>query len=122
MARGRRDEFDVRHISSLAKEQLDRLAPLLRSIYSRNSGGCCLHVMVDDANWDCPVDDDDCTHEDCKQAAIILSDMCLGDRERITHSAGVNLAFADEDGHILYETKELPWAAGPELTEGEADA
>jgi len=114
-------EREVEDVSSLAQWKLDQLAPLLRSIYSRNSGGCCLHVMVDDGNWDCFVDDDDCTHDDCKRAALILADMDLGDRERITHNGGVELAFADENGHILYQAKELPWAAGPELTEEEVE-
>jgi len=98
------------------RDQLRRLQPLLKSIYNRNSAGCCLHVVIDDGNWDCGIDEDDCLHEDCRQAAEILIEMGLETRERIAHSAGLELRYVGEDGSILYEAEDkTPWAMGAEL-------
>ena len=41
--------------------------PLFKSIYKRNSGGCCLHVIVDDCNWDCTLDEENIKHKNCRE-------------------------------------------------------
>lgn len=103
---------------STSESQLTRLAPLLKSIYDRNSAGCCLHVIVDDGNWDCVIDPDDCVHDDCKQAAEIISDMDMETREAIRHDAGMNVRFGDDDGNTFFEAttaETTEWKAGEEL-------
>lgn len=112
----RRRGHEEGYTTSAERDQLNRLQPLLKSIYNRNSAGCCLHAVVDDGNWDCGIDEDDCLHEDCREAAEILNEMGVETREKISHKAGLELCYKDEDGGILYEAEDkTPWAAGEEL-------
>jgi hypothetical protein len=53
--------------------------PLIESIYSRHSAGCCLHIVIDDGNWDsldwCLEQPDIC--DECRECALILKTMTV---------------------------------------------
>ncbi len=85
---------------------LKKLAPLLKSIYDRQSGGCCLHVIVDDGNWDSSYPDDMLEHEDCREAYELIQEMDFEDRCRIVHDGGENVRFEDPEPEDDYEEYE----------------
>ena len=64
-------------------EFITKAQPLFQSIYRRNSAGCCLHVIIDDDNWDCLMDDSDLKHKDCRALYALIQELDLEDRERI---------------------------------------
>jgi len=60
--------------------------PLIRAIYSRSDGitGCCLHVVLDDGNWDCL---DWCLAQEgicdeCRACAGVLASMSMTARRK----------------------------------------
>jgi len=83
------------------------LAPLLKKIYERQSGGCCLHGIVDDGNWESTYPDDWLKHKDCREAYALIQQMDPDDRERLEHSGGDELRLLplieDDDGFEDYE-------------------
>lgn len=82
------------------QEFIDKATPLFKSIYRRHSAGCCLHVIIDDGNWDCVYDPDspDIKHDDCRALAAILQEIPLENKWRLTvrHNPLV-LRFVEED-------------------------
>jgi len=85
---------------------LKKLAPLLKSIYERQSGGCCLHGIVDDGNWDSSYSDDMLEHEDCREAHELIHELDFEDRCLIEHDGGENLRFAEPEPEDDYEGEE----------------
>ena len=79
-------------------EFISKAQPLFQSIYRRNSGGCCLHVIIDDQNWDCGMDDSDLRHKDCRELYKLIHNLDELLRERINydHETGV-LSFNIDD-------------------------
>jgi hypothetical protein len=85
---------------------LKELAPLLRKVYKRQSGGCCLHGIVDDGNWDSTYPDDWLKHKECREAYALIQEMDEDDRSKLEHDGGDNLRFAEEpedDGYEDYD-------------------
>lgn len=83
-------------------DTLEKLAPLFKSIYRRNKSGCCLHIVIEDGNWESlgdPDDKKDYPHKDCREAARLLLTIPLEYRELIGHDGGKELEFVDEDEH-----------------------
>jgi hypothetical protein len=74
-------------------------APLYKSIYKRNSGGCCLHVIIDDCNWDCSMDVDELKHKDCRKLYELIQCLDLDVRWRIEYDVktGILEIGPDED-------------------------
>ena len=68
----------------ISEEEFVKLAqPLFKSIYKRNSGGCCLHSVIDDGNWDSLSYSEDLKHKDCRKLNELLVRLDLEIRERI---------------------------------------
>jgi hypothetical protein len=65
--------------------------PLIRKIYERNGVGCCLHVALDDGNWDCLswcLEQPDCCDE-CRACGELLLRMSVTARKKAARLAGI---------------------------------
>src|SRR6185369_16413008 len=82
----------LRAMTVADKPTVPEVLPLVQSIYSRHSGGCCLHIVTDDGN----VEDDHVAfclkyakeqgHPDCVTAAELLLRMTKTQRRKIYRS------------------------------------
>jgi len=100
----------------ISEEEFVKLAqPLFKSIYKRNSGGCCLHNVIDDENWDHLSDDEDLKHKDCRKLNELLVRLDLEIRERIdfnVKTSALTILPEEED-----ESEGEGWRSGEEEEE-----
>lgn len=70
------------------KPTLPQLTPLVRGIYQRHTGGCCLHILIDDGNIEnahaqfCLDEARRQEHADCTAAAELLLKMTKTQRRK----------------------------------------
>lgn len=77
---------------------IEQAQPLFRSIYKRSGAGCCLHVVIDDGNWDCMIDDADLKHKDCRKLNELIWQLDYDERERICYDIKTKaLTFEEEE-------------------------
>lgn len=72
------------------EELVEKMLPLYKSIYRRDSNGCCLHVVIEDSNWESigdPDDKEEYKHKDCRALAKILNEIWPDDRYEIEWDA-----------------------------------
>lgn len=79
----------------MARVPYTAAVPLIRAIYARDDGlaGCCLHVVLDDGNYDCVdwcLERDDICDEcyECAQVLKTLSQTALKKAIRVAHDRG----------------------------------
>lgn len=76
------------------------LQPLAQLIYNRHSGGCCLHIVLDDGNVDndhvefCLKEASVNEHQDCFALAVLLRECSRTQRIKL--------------GHLMTRCTELP--------------